>query len=453
MTVFNRSVRVKRVPMGMGEACCYSAHMSGSGDNGAAGMGLPGAASPRVRHLLDVARKHFVDRGFEAVSIDSLARAGGVSKETIYRHFSDKEALFRAALDMDGDEFSARALAVHAGARTPDMELAGLARAILDSAIDRGMFSALWIAVSVQHRMPDLAARLIEGHGRGLEVVREALEQFAHGRGVAGAINRELALDLGSLVVGGPALLMGFAAGDDAQRDRVSRRVSDLFAGGVTAAFASSPAPLGPLTAPPDATEVPPHIGTLLDVAAQHFLERGYEAANLDHIGAEARVGRGTLYRHVGNKAGLFAAAMQAQAWKSARAAEPTPLAPGVLDPAGLMLFAEKALENLASALSIRVHHAVITQSRRDPALARNVFTIQRAPWVTPLAEWLASMGLPDQHEWHAQQLLVLAQRGNRLLAGGQPPSAQERRRYAERAVTIFLHGFTAALSAEGTKV
>jgi len=410
------------------------------------GMGLPAVASPRVRHLLDVARTHFVDQGFEAVSIDSLARAGRVSKETIYRHFSDKEALFRAALDMDGDEFSARALAIHAVARTPDMELAGLARAILDSAIDRGMFSALWIAVSVQHRMPDLAARLMEGHGRGLEVVREALEKFARQRDVPGQVTAELALDFGSLVVGGPALLMGFAVGEDAQRDTVSRRVSDLFASGIAGVFTPLSAPLGTLRAPPAEEQVASHIAALLDVAASHFLERGYEAANLDHIGAAARVGRGTLYRHVGNKAGLFAAAMRAQAWKGAHNAAPPPLVPGALDPAALVLFAEKALENLASALSIRMHHAVITQSRRDPALARDIFTIQRAPWVGPLARWLASMGVSDEHEWHAQQLLVLAQRGNRLLAGGQPPSAQERRRYAERAVTIFLYGFTAAL-------
>lgn len=430
----------------MSRSCCYGVDMSGLGEQGAVGRSLPGAASPRVRHLLDVARAHFVDRGFEAVSIDSLARAGGVSKETIYRHFSDKEALFRAALDRDGDEFSARALAVHAGAPTPDIELTGLARVILDAAIDRGMFSALWIAVSVQHRMPDLAARLIEGHGRGLEVVREALEKFARARGVAGAINIELALDFGSLVVGGPALLMGFAMGDDAERDRVSRRVSDLFAAGVTAAFASSLAPLGALAAPPAATVVPPHIGTLLDVAARHFLERGYEAANLDQIGAEARVGRGTLYRHVGNKAGLFAAAMRTKARANALAVAPPPLASGVCDRAQLVRFVEKALESLASACSIRLHHVVITQSRRDPALARDVFTIQRAPWVAPLAHWLAGMGLCQQHEWYAQQLLVLALRGNRLLAGGQPPGKQERRRYAERAVTIFLHGFTAAL-------
>lgn len=55
--------------------------------------------SPRVRHLLEASRAAFVKDGFDAVSIDAIARNAGVSKETIYRHFPDKEALFRAALD------------------------------------------------------------------------------------------------------------------------------------------------------------------------------------------------------------------------------------------------------------------------------------------------------------------------------------------------------------------
>ena len=52
--------------------------------------------SVRVQHLLKVARVEFVAGGFDAVSIDAIARASGVSKETIYRYFPDKQALMRA---------------------------------------------------------------------------------------------------------------------------------------------------------------------------------------------------------------------------------------------------------------------------------------------------------------------------------------------------------------------
>ena len=158
-------------------------------------------ASPRVRHLLSSACAQFVERGFDAVSIDSIARTAGVSKETIYRHFADKEALFRAALDAQGAEFDARAAAVHESAATGGSELAGLARAILDSALDQGMFGALWVAAGVAHKMPDLAASLQSGQGMRLEPVRLALEEYARDNGFDRPVPLELALDFGSLAV------------------------------------------------------------------------------------------------------------------------------------------------------------------------------------------------------------------------------------------------------------
>jgi AcrR family transcriptional regulator len=405
-----------------------------------------GAGSQRVRHLLDVARDQFVARGFEAVSIDAIARTAGVSKETIYRHFADKEALFRAALEAAGEAFTARAVAVHDRAPTAGVELAGLARAILDSALDQGMFSALWVAVGVLHRMPDLAAVLREGQGLRLEPVREALEHYAREQGCAGAVDLELALDFGSLAVEGPALLMGFAGPGGDGRDRIAQRVAALFAQGLRGVGAD--AGDAPIQQPPPAdqpADLAPHLRTLLSVAARHFLAHGYEAANLDAIGAEARVGRGTLYRHFGSKAGLFAAAMRASAHDCVAVGGPLPaLSPGRADPAALARFLESALDCLASMPSIRLHHLVISQSRRDPALARDVYTILRAPWVRPLSHWLAGIGVRDDPGWYARQWLVLALRGNRLLAAGQPAPPADRRRYAARAVTIFFEGYIA---------
>ncbi len=410
------------------------------------------APSQRVRHLLAIARDHFVDRGFDAVSIDAIARAAGVSKETIYRHFAQKEALFRAALEVAGEEFTARALAVHDHAPTVVSELAGLARAILDTAIDQGMFSALWVAVSVSHRMPDLAAQLHGAQWRRLEPVREALEHYARECGVETPVGLELALDFGSLAVEGPKLLMGFVHPDAATRDRVAVRVATVFAQGLAADLAgganlassagigSNDQSLTPLLDPP------PHIRTLLAVATRHFVSEGFEGANLDAIGVEARVGRGTLYRHAGSKAGLFASAMRIAAQDCATAAVPPQLPAGTLDRAALVTFLAASLENLGSQMSIQVHRTVIGQSRRDPALARDIYTTLRAPWSKPLAQWFASMGLRDDPDWYARQLLALALRGNRLFAQGSPLTEAERQRYARRAATIFLNGFISTL-------
>jgi TetR/AcrR family transcriptional repressor of mexJK operon len=52
----------------------------------------------RVRRVLEAAKKHFTDHGYEGVSLDAIAETAGVSKVTIYSYFPTKEALFQAAV-------------------------------------------------------------------------------------------------------------------------------------------------------------------------------------------------------------------------------------------------------------------------------------------------------------------------------------------------------------------
>jgi TetR/AcrR family transcriptional repressor of mexJK operon len=48
--------------------------------------------------ILDAAMRLFPARGYDGVSVDAIAQAAGVSKLTVYSHFTDKEALFRASV-------------------------------------------------------------------------------------------------------------------------------------------------------------------------------------------------------------------------------------------------------------------------------------------------------------------------------------------------------------------
>jgi len=45
------------------------------------------------RRVIDAAVTLFIESGIESTSMDALARAAGVSKATIYRHWPDKDAL------------------------------------------------------------------------------------------------------------------------------------------------------------------------------------------------------------------------------------------------------------------------------------------------------------------------------------------------------------------------
>jgi len=52
----------------------------------------------RAQQLIDAAMDEFLSKGFRRGSIENIARVTGVGKATIYRHFTDKNGMFQAAV-------------------------------------------------------------------------------------------------------------------------------------------------------------------------------------------------------------------------------------------------------------------------------------------------------------------------------------------------------------------
>src|SRR5262252_2305025 len=53
---------------------------------------------PRRQRIVDAARAHFFSHGFRRVTMDDLAEALGISKKTLYAHFTREFALLEAVL-------------------------------------------------------------------------------------------------------------------------------------------------------------------------------------------------------------------------------------------------------------------------------------------------------------------------------------------------------------------
>ena len=53
---------------------------------------------PRKQHLIDIAYRLFNEYGYHATGIDKIVSESGVSKATLYKHFSSKEELILAVL-------------------------------------------------------------------------------------------------------------------------------------------------------------------------------------------------------------------------------------------------------------------------------------------------------------------------------------------------------------------
>jgi TetR/AcrR family transcriptional repressor of mexJK operon len=56
------------------------------------------AESDCRRRLIEAAREAFRHDGFRGASVDRIAAAAGVAKQTLYNHFSSKEALFEETI-------------------------------------------------------------------------------------------------------------------------------------------------------------------------------------------------------------------------------------------------------------------------------------------------------------------------------------------------------------------
>jgi AcrR family transcriptional regulator len=69
----------------------------------------PVPADPAVGRILHQAREHFFAHGYSSFTMDDLAAELGMSKKTLYVHFSGKDAIMRAVIEQLGREIRADA--------------------------------------------------------------------------------------------------------------------------------------------------------------------------------------------------------------------------------------------------------------------------------------------------------------------------------------------------------
>src|SRR5690606_4073523 len=67
------------------------------------GPGRPKDPAKR-QAILEAAKALFLRRGYDGSSMDAIAAEAGVSKLTVYSHFTDKETLFSAAVKAKCEE-------------------------------------------------------------------------------------------------------------------------------------------------------------------------------------------------------------------------------------------------------------------------------------------------------------------------------------------------------------
>ncbi|MBA7478399.1 hypothetical protein ES707_13822 [subsurface metagenome] len=114
----------------------------------------------RAKHsqILESARVLFLDHGFDATSMDAVAREAGVSKATLYVHFDDKDDLLLALVNEECKRFGPKTLwRDHGGKIDLRAELHAIGTTFLEAFLDSRGLAVHRLVMSCASRYPRVA--------------------------------------------------------------------------------------------------------------------------------------------------------------------------------------------------------------------------------------------------------------------------------------------------------
>ena len=125
------------------------------------------------QEITDAALELFLERGFDATTVDQIAEAAGISRRSFFRYFDTKEDVVLGDLTALGEQVHAALLA------RPSDETAWVAlRAAFETLRDPARSPATELAVAeISHGAPSLRARHLEKHLYWQELLAPEVEK------------------------------------------------------------------------------------------------------------------------------------------------------------------------------------------------------------------------------------------------------------------------------------
>lgn len=112
---------------------------------------------PKREVILGAATRAFLDLGYGAASMDTIARAAGVSKQTIYSHFGGKAALFEAIILERCDSLLETLPPVADNQSDPEATLRAVASRLLELMLTPEFVARFRVVMAESGRFPELA--------------------------------------------------------------------------------------------------------------------------------------------------------------------------------------------------------------------------------------------------------------------------------------------------------
>jgi TetR/AcrR family transcriptional repressor of mexJK operon len=142
-----------------------------------------GRSAQKRRAILEAATEAFLRQGYLGTTMDEIAAEAGVSKQTVYRQFADKESLFSeivlGTIDQAGEPFFSGIESLD-GSGELEAELRQIARQLVGVAGDTRLLQLRRLVIGEAGRFPELGRTYYErGPGRSTEGLAAGFRRLA----------------------------------------------------------------------------------------------------------------------------------------------------------------------------------------------------------------------------------------------------------------------------------
>ena len=135
------------------------------------------------RAILDAATTAFLSKGYLGTSMDEIAALARVSKQTVYKHFADKESLFTEIVTSTVNEISDpvyEEVARLADSGDIEADLRDLARRLVARVMRPRLLELRRLVIAEASRFPELGRAFYErGPGRTISALASVFEELA----------------------------------------------------------------------------------------------------------------------------------------------------------------------------------------------------------------------------------------------------------------------------------
>ena len=137
--------------------------------------------SVKRRQIIEGARRVFLHSGFDAASMNEIARTAGVSKGTLYVYFDSKEALFEALIRQDKREQAEQTCRFDDAEEDLRSALITVGTRLISLMLDPSRIAQLRTVIAVSAKFPRIGQAYYEAGPRyGMERLAEFLRSRAN---------------------------------------------------------------------------------------------------------------------------------------------------------------------------------------------------------------------------------------------------------------------------------